>query len=69
MNTLLATYKTPTGATLSLHYGGQFWTERKDEAGTTLVAVDARRAYEHYELAQDIGRVTNTFPVKWRGAA
>lgn len=70
MNTLLASYVTPSGATVRLHYGGRFWTERKDDGGTTLIAVDdARRAHEHYEYAQEHGETVNTFPLRFRARA
>lgn len=63
----LCWYTTPSGARLELHYDGRFWTERRDEFGTTLVQVDPWRASEHYELALKEGEVCGTFPMKLRG--
>ncbi len=69
MKSLIASYETPLGARLELHYAGKFWTERRDGEGTSLVAVDALRAHEHYELARAHGSVFNSFPMKLRGVA
>ena len=66
---VVATYPTPSGATVELHFDRcKFWTARTDEYGTTLVAVDLLRAQEHYEMAQAEGEVMTRFPMKVRAA-
>ena len=69
IDTLLASYRTPSGATLCLHYKGHFWTERRDGPGSSLVLIDdLQRAHDHYEYAREHGKTYNSFPVKFRGA-
>ncbi len=68
--TLIATYPTPSGATVELHFDRcRFWTARTDEYGTTLIDCDLQRAREHYEMAAAEGEVRCRFPMKFRTVA
>lgn len=70
MSTVIATYPTPLGAVVHLHFDRcRFWTARTDDCGTTLIACDLVRAREHYETAQVEGEVFTQFPLKFRTRA
>lgn len=70
MSTVIATYRTPLGGVIYLHFDRcRFWTARTDRYGTTLVACDLVRAREHYETAQAEGQVFTCFPMKFRARA
>jgi len=66
--TLLASYPTPNGGKIGLHYhGGRFQTEHSHASGGAgLVDQDTLRARDHYELAEREGYVLAPFPVGFR---
>lgn len=62
--TLLATYESPLGNIIELHYeNGRFWTEIHDEDNNrTMFLCNKPEAYENYEYAQRYGKLHSKWP-------